>query len=63
MEKSDEMALPERIARTLEALRSLAPQRMGFCHCTGANAVHRIWSEFPDANMEVHVDKRLSLPD
>jgi 7,8-dihydropterin-6-yl-methyl-4-(beta-D-ribofuranosyl)aminobenzene 5'-phosphate synthase len=55
-------ASPKRMARTLETLRALAPQRLGFCHCTGAHAIHQIWSEFPNAYMEVHVGKRLSIP-
>jgi 7,8-dihydropterin-6-yl-methyl-4-(beta-D-ribofuranosyl)aminobenzene 5'-phosphate synthase len=52
-------ASPERMDRTVAALRLLAPRRMGFCHCTGASAIHRLWSEFPDAGMEVHVGKRI----
>lgn len=27
---------------TVAALRSLTPQHMGFCHCTGATAIHRL---------------------
>jgi 7,8-dihydropterin-6-yl-methyl-4-(beta-D-ribofuranosyl)aminobenzene 5'-phosphate synthase len=54
-------ASPERMDRTLAALRSLAPKRLGFCHCTGAPAIHRIWSEFPEACLEVHAGKRLIL--
>jgi len=50
-----------RMDRTVAALRSLAPKRMGFCHCTGASALHRIWSEFPGACQEIHVGKRLIL--
>jgi 7,8-dihydropterin-6-yl-methyl-4-(beta-D-ribofuranosyl)aminobenzene 5'-phosphate synthase len=54
-------ASPERMDRTVVALRSLEPRRMGFCHCTGVPAIHRLWSEFPKACMEVHVGKRLIL--
>jgi len=54
-------ASPERMDRTVAALRPLAPRRMGFCHCTGASAIHRLWSEFPDACMEVHAGKRIVL--
>jgi len=50
-----------RMDRTVEALRALTPQRMGFCHCTGAAAVHQIWSEFPGSCLEVHAGKNLSL--
>lgn len=56
-------ASPERMERTISSLRTLAPQRMGFCHCTGASAIHRLWSEFPDACQEVHVGKQLILSD
>ncbi len=54
-------ASPDRMNRTVAAFRALTPQRMGFCHCTGAPAIHRIWNEFPDACMEVHAGKRLIL--
>lgn len=54
-------ASPQRMDRTVAALRSMSPVRMGFCHCTGAPAIHRIWSEFPEACMEVHVGKRIIL--
>lgn len=52
-------ASPERMERTVAVLGSLAPQRLGFCHCTGAPAIHRIRSEFPDACIEVHVGQRI----
>ena len=54
-------ANPDRMDRTVAVLQELAPQRIGFCHCTGAKASHRIWSEFPDACMEVHAGKRIVL--
>jgi 7,8-dihydropterin-6-yl-methyl-4-(beta-D-ribofuranosyl)aminobenzene 5'-phosphate synthase len=54
-------ASPERMERTVAALRASAPRRMGFCHCTGADAIHRLWREFPDAFVEVHVGKRIAL--
>ena len=38
---------PERMARTVEALRELGIQRLGPAHCTGAAATARLWSEFP----------------
>jgi len=56
-------ASPERMDRTVEFLLSLMPQRLGFCHCTGAAAIHRIWSEFPDACVEIHSGKRIILSD
>jgi len=52
-------ASPERMDRTVEFLRGLAPKRMGFCHCTGVNAVHRIWNGFPEARFEVHAGKKI----
>ena len=54
-------ASPERMERTVVALQALAPKRMGFCHCTGAHAVHRLWCEFPDAFVEIHAGKRMVL--
>lgn len=54
-------ASPVRMDRTVAALRALTPQRMGFCHCTGARAIHRLWNEFPSACLEVHAGKRLVL--
>lgn len=54
-------ASPERMDRTVAFLRGLAPKRMGFCHCTGANAVHRIWNGFPEAHLEVHAGARIIL--
>ena len=54
-------ATSERMEYTVGLLREIAPQRIGFCHCTGAKAVHRIWSEFPDACMEPHVGKRVAF--
>jgi 7,8-dihydropterin-6-yl-methyl-4-(beta-D-ribofuranosyl)aminobenzene 5'-phosphate synthase len=56
-------ASADRMDRTVAALHSIAPRRMGFCHCTGAVAVHRLWSEFPEACMEIHVGKRILLAD
>jgi len=54
-------ASPDRMERTVAALQELAPQRMGFCHCTGAHAVHRLWQEFPNAYVEIHTGKRIHL--
>jgi 7,8-dihydropterin-6-yl-methyl-4-(beta-D-ribofuranosyl)aminobenzene 5'-phosphate synthase len=54
-------ATPVRVACTVAALRELGPRRMGFCHCTGAHAIHRLWHEFPEAYLEVHAGKRLGL--
>ena len=54
-------ASPMRMDRTVAALQAIAPRRMGFCHCTGAHAIHRLWQEFPDAYLEVHAGRRLML--
>jgi 7,8-dihydropterin-6-yl-methyl-4-(beta-D-ribofuranosyl)aminobenzene 5'-phosphate synthase len=53
-------ASPERMDRTVGALRALTPHRTGFCHCTGARAIHRLWDEFPDACREIHAGTRVS---
>ncbi|MBN8458680.1 MAG: MBL fold metallo-hydrolase [Verrucomicrobia bacterium] len=52
---------PERMDRTIAALGALAPRRMGFCHCTGVRAVHRMWREFPKACEDVHAGISLVL--
>ena len=54
-------ASPVRMACTVAALRELGPRRMGFCHCTGTHAIHRLWHEFPQACLEVHTGTRLVL--
>ncbi len=54
-------ASPERMTRTLAALKTISPRRMGFCHCTGLPAIHRVWSEFSDVCMEVHVGLRIGF--
>jgi 7,8-dihydropterin-6-yl-methyl-4-(beta-D-ribofuranosyl)aminobenzene 5'-phosphate synthase len=55
-------AAPARMEFTVAALRALAPRLMGFGHCTGAHAIHRLWSEFPAACVEIHAGLRLGLP-
>lgn len=42
-------ASPERLARTVAALRELRVERLGPAHCTGAVAMARLWGEFPAA--------------
>lgn len=56
-------ASPERMERTVSALHELTPRRMGFGHCTGAHAIHRLWSEFPSACIEIHAGKRFGICD
>jgi 7,8-dihydropterin-6-yl-methyl-4-(beta-D-ribofuranosyl)aminobenzene 5'-phosphate synthase len=40
-------ASPDRLARTVEALRGLSIGLLAPAHCTGARAQARLWSEFP----------------
>ena len=51
-------ASPERITRTVEALRELGVQRLGPAHCTGAKATARLWHEFPQACGTCNVGSR-----
>jgi 7,8-dihydropterin-6-yl-methyl-4-(beta-D-ribofuranosyl)aminobenzene 5'-phosphate synthase len=41
------VASPERMSRTVEALRSLDVKQLCPAHCTGAAATARLWQEFP----------------
>jgi len=54
-----ENASPRRMDETVRALRSRQPGRMGFGHCTGLAAIRRLWSEFPDACLQLHAGLRL----
>jgi 7,8-dihydropterin-6-yl-methyl-4-(beta-D-ribofuranosyl)aminobenzene 5'-phosphate synthase len=54
-------ASAERMDCTVAALRPLAPRRMALGHCTGAAAVHRLWNEFPEACVELHVGRRFEI--
>lgn len=51
-------ASPERIIRTVEALRELGVQRLGPAHCTGAKATACLWHEFPQACVTCAVGSR-----
>lgn len=42
-------ASPDRMNRTVSALRQLDVQRLAPTHCTGARAAARLWSEFPES--------------
>lgn len=55
-------ASSERLEETIAGLRKFAPCRMGFCHCTGVSANHRLRSEFPGAWCDIHAGIRLVLP-
>jgi len=54
-------ASPERMARTVAALRSLAPQSMGFCHCTGIAATVRLRNEFPGRCFQAHAGLKMDF--
>ena len=54
-------ASEQRMAHTLDALHALSPRRMGFCHCTGFQALHRIAREFPAACVEACAGSRWGL--
>jgi 7,8-dihydropterin-6-yl-methyl-4-(beta-D-ribofuranosyl)aminobenzene 5'-phosphate synthase len=54
-------ASPERMEKTLATLRKLSPRRMGFCHCTGIHAIHRLWNEFPEAFTAIHAGSRIVI--
>jgi len=41
-------AAPERLDKTVEALRRLDVRRLCPCHCSGFAATARLWREFPD---------------
>jgi len=51
-------ASPERMRRTVEALRELKLQRLGPGHCTGVAAAARLWSEFPGTCTPCAVGRR-----
>ena len=54
-------ASPGRMDKTIEALRSFSPDRIGCCHCTGFMASVRIASEFPKRCFQGHAGMRLNF--
>ena len=56
-----ENASPRRMEETVRALRTIQPQQMGFCHCTGLAAIRSLWSEFPGACIQIHAGQRLEF--
>lgn len=52
-----------RLDRTVDRLRELHPGQMGFCHCTGCQALRRLWSEFPDTCVQAAAGSRFVFPD
>lgn len=53
-----ENASAHRIDETVRALRTCHPQTMGFCHCTGLHAIHRLWNEFPESCIQTSAGTR-----
>lgn len=56
-----ESATPERMDKTVEALKLFSPDRLGFCHCTGIAATVRLWNEFPGKCFQAHAGLRLEF--
>lgn len=54
-------ASPKRMENTLARLNELSPRKMGFCHCTGDQAIHHLWQRFPDAFIGIHAGSRIEL--
>ena len=51
----------ERMDKTVAALAEREPERMVFCHCTGADAVCRLAREFPGKTLHGHAGLRLEM--
>jgi 7,8-dihydropterin-6-yl-methyl-4-(beta-D-ribofuranosyl)aminobenzene 5'-phosphate synthase len=49
-----ETASEERIEKTVTALKAFSPDLLGFCHCTGLEAMLRFWTEFPGKCFQAH---------
>ena len=56
-----EAASPERMNKTIAALKAFAPERLGFCHCTGFAATARLWNEFPGVCFQAHAGLKLDF--
>lgn len=56
-----ESASPERMDKTIAALKSFAPVQLGFCHCTGLTATVRLWNEFPGRCFHAHAGLQLDF--
>ena len=54
-------ASPERIARTVEALRSLGVRLLAPCHCTGMGASVALWNAFAGRCLACHVGDRFEF--
>lgn len=54
-------ASPDRIARTIEALRTLGVRVLAPCHCTGMAATVALWNAFPGRCVACHVGARFEF--
>jgi len=54
-------ASPERVARTIEAFRTLGVRVLAPCHCTGMAATVALWSAFPGRCVACHVGARFEF--
>lgn len=48
------LASPDRMEKTVAALRARQPERLVVCHCTGTRAACRLAREFPEATGDGH---------
>ncbi|OAM88955.1 MBL fold metallo-hydrolase [Termitidicoccus mucosus] len=58
-----ENATPRRMDATMKALREYHPEKMGFCHCTGFQAMRKLWDEFPGKCVQTQVSSQFEFPD
>ena len=56
-----ENASARRMEETVRALQACRPHQIGCCHCTGLAAIRRLWSEFPDACLQIYAGRRLEF--
>jgi len=54
-------ASPERLSKTLSALRHLAPRRIAPCHCTGGHPTEMLRQAFPQAFADLAQTPRLDV--
>jgi 7,8-dihydropterin-6-yl-methyl-4-(beta-D-ribofuranosyl)aminobenzene 5'-phosphate synthase len=52
---------PERLDKTVEAFRRMQIKRLLPCHCTGFEAMVRLWNEFPGRCETCHVGKVIEI--
>ena len=56
-----ESASPRGMNETVAARKSIALERLGFCHCTGLAATVRLWNEFPGRCFQAHAGLHLEI--